>query len=208
MGGKGSGGGSSGFVIRGAGGQVYGGDNARAKGQNSGKRFSSGDHLPFGGGPAHWKPIGYDTGKGPIDRSHLHTQGATGERSQDVPRGSGRGGGMRGGELAAKAVGTIFGTAAGAIIGGTPGAAYGGVKGYGSAREGWIGDAFNARPGEAYRDYLEREGFSRKDVQLLGRKPGALSRAARDQGYTGTSVLDTSDWDEGEDYDSITGEIL
>jgi hypothetical protein len=84
---------------------------------------------------------------------------------------------------------------------------YGGYKGYQSGKEGMIGDAFNARSGENYRDFLEKKGISRKDTALAARH-GALSRGARDQGYTGTSTLATSDWDEGEDYDSLTGEIL
>ena len=195
MGGKGSGGGT--FTL------------GSARQQREGRSRNWGGNIPF----VNWKPIGYDQGKGPIDRSHLYTQGATGERSQDVPRGqsgSGKGfGGLRGfkgREGAAKATGAAAGAALGTFLFGGLGTGAGARLGYRSAQEGYVGDAFNTRRGEGYRDFLEDRGVSRKDVKLAGKHPGTLERAAKSKGYTGDGS--GSLMSEGEDYDSITGEIF
>jgi hypothetical protein len=149
--------------------------------QPKGALFFSGN--PTGGG-----------GGGPrIDRSHLQSP-ATGERSQPVQRGTGSGQGASGRSVGARAAGTALGTLAGGFLLGGPGAAYGGYKGYQSGAEGAVGDLFNARTGENYRDFLERKGVSRKDTAMAA-KHGVLERGARDRGYT-DSLLGGDDDDD------------
>ena len=98
-------------------------------------------------------------------------------------------------KMAAKALGTAMGTLAGGVALGGPGAMYGGYKGYQSAKEGWIGDVMNARTNESARDRMESKGISRGDTALASKHGVAESFSS--------SLLD-----EGEDYDSITGEIF
>ncbi len=132
MGGKGSGGGGGGFAIRGAGGNVYGGGSPSGGGGGSGRSRNWGGDTPF----LNWKPIGYDQGKGPIDRSHLYTQGATGERSQNVPRGqpSGQGGMSPQARATARRMGRDFliGTILGGPVVGGAAAAHAAYRGSGT----------------------------------------------------------------------------
>lgn len=120
------------------------------------------------------------------------TRRAAYDRSAYSP-GGGKQSNMRGG--AGKAAGGALGALAGGLMLGGPGALYLGYKGIQSGKDGWIGDMMNARSYEQSRDRMESSGISRKDTALAAKHGIADSYAS--------SLLD-----EGEDYDSITGEYF
>lgn len=200
MGGKGSAGGGKPFTLGSGGGAAAAGapsSGGRVQTEAEANRIRASRGFGPGGSSGSTAPR-KQTSKRP------QGQGATGEKSgRELTLPSGNKLNMS--SLGSRAAGTTFGAVLGGFLAGGPGAAYGGYKGYQSSKEGWIGDAFNSRTGETYRDYLEKRGVSRKDTSLAA-KHGVLEQGARDQGYRGSESV--SLLDEGEDYDSITGEIF
>lgn len=196
MGGKGSAGGGQGFTL-GSGGGGGGGK----KNPYSGGAMNVGAWNPGGGKVPSYNKSGAQGPRGESRGSDNRTGNEKKGKEITLPSGNK----LNMSSLGSRAAGTTFGAMLGGFLAGGPGAAYGGYKGYQSSKEGWIGDAFNSRTGETYRDYLEKRGVSRKDTSLAA-KHGVLEQGARDQGYRGSESV--SLLDEGEDYDSITGEIF
>jgi hypothetical protein len=164
-------------------GNPTGGGGGGGRGDYSGGRKNIGAWNPGGGTVSSYNKSGARRPDGTAIGSD------NGERSQPVQRGTGSGR-----SVGARAAGTALGTLAGGFLLGGPGAAYGGYKGYQSGAEGAVGDLFNARTGENYRDFLERKGVSRQDTALAA-KHGVLERGARDRGYT-DSLLGGDDDDD------------
>lgn len=185
MGGKGAAGAQQPLVF----GQGRGGGGGGGRGDYSGGRMNVGVWNPGGG-----KVPSYEKGGG-----RMGPQGESRGSNNDKPGrqygGGGGGEGLEGLPVAARTFGALLGAMAGGVAAGGPGAAYGGYKGYQSGKEGWIGDTFDARKNEAARDRMESKGISRKDTALASKHGIANSYAS--------SLLE-----EGEDYDSITGEIF
>lgn len=206
MGGKGSsggGGGSWGFAP--APGNPYrsGGGGGGGGADYSGGRKNIGAWNPGGG-----KVSSYNkSGAVRPDGTSIGSDNRTGNEKAPSFSEMKRGGipNLPGKSGLSRTAGTALGTLFGGFMLGAPGAGYGGYKGYQSGKEGMIGDLFDARTGENYRDYLERQGVSRKDTALAA-KHGSLERSARSAGYSGSENV--SLLDEGTDYDSVTGEIF